>query len=73
MRIFNLMDEVKTLAGKRTPTWCSILELVRPHAAAGGGEEIPPRKFGKAAPARRSLGAGGEPHLPVHRSFSEGG
>ena len=23
-------------------------------------EEVPPRKFGKAAPARRSLGAGGE-------------
>ncbi|OHA70590.1 MAG: hypothetical protein A3F15_02610 [Candidatus Wildermuthbacteria bacterium RIFCSPHIGHO2_12_FULL_40_12] len=58
MRIFNLMDEVKTLAGKRTPTWCSILELVRMHFS----EKIPPRKFGKAAPARRSLGAGGEPH-----------
>ena len=40
------------------PVWCSILELVRTHFA----EKIPPRKFGKAAPARRSLGAGGELH-----------
>ena len=31
------------------PFWCSILELVRTHFAAAGGEEIPPRKFGKAA------------------------
>ena len=44
------------------PTWCSILELVRTHFAACGGEEVPPRESGKAAPARRSLGAGGEPH-----------
>ena len=28
---------------------CSILELVRTHFAAAGGEEFPPRKFGKAA------------------------
>ena len=40
------------------PTWCSILELVRTHFSG----KIPPRKFGKAAPARQSLGAGGEPH-----------
>ncbi|MBI5072015.1 hypothetical protein HZB93_03965, partial [Candidatus Falkowbacteria bacterium] len=45
-----------------SPVWCSILELVRTHFAACGGEEVPPRKSGKAAPARRSLGAGGEPH-----------
>ena len=33
--------------------WCSILELVRTHFAAAGGEEIPPakiRKGGGAAP-----------------------
>ena len=32
----------------------SILELVRTHFAACGGEEIPPRKFGKAAKPHRS-------------------
>ena len=36
------------------PTWCSILELVRTHFAACGGEENPPRKFGKAAEPHRS-------------------
>jgi len=36
------------------PTWCSILELVRTHFAACGGEEFPPRKFGKAAEPYRS-------------------
>jgi len=36
------------------PTWCSILELVRTHFAACGGEEVPPRKFGKAAEPHRS-------------------
>ena len=36
------------------PTWCSILELVRTHFAAAGGEEVPPRKFGKAAEPHRS-------------------
>ena len=47
------------------PQWCSILELVRTHFAACGGEEIPPlarpkprseggRKFGKAAEPHRS-------------------
>jgi len=36
------------------PTWCSILELVRTHFSACGGEEIPPRKFGKAAEPHRS-------------------
>ena len=44
------------------PVWCCILEIVRTVFAACGGEEFPPRKFGKAAPARRSLGAGGEPY-----------
>ena len=46
------------------PTWCSILKIVRTHfvPTAVADEEILPRKFGKAAPARRSLGAGGEPH-----------
>jgi hypothetical protein len=33
--------------------WCSILELVRTHFAACGGEEVPPRKFGKAAKPHR--------------------
>ena len=36
------------------PIWCSILELVRTHFAACGGEEVPPRKFGKAAEPHRS-------------------
>ena len=36
------------------PMWCSILELVRTHFAACGGEEVPPRKFGKAAEPHRS-------------------
>ncbi|MEK7145051.1 MAG: hypothetical protein AAB794_04340, partial [Patescibacteria group bacterium] len=47
------------------PFWCSILELVRTHFAAAGGEEVPPlarpkpkgeggRKFGKAAEPHRS-------------------
>ena len=36
------------------PMWCSILELVRTHFAAAGGEENPPRKFGKAAEPHRS-------------------
>jgi len=35
------------------PFWCSILELVRTHFAACGGEEFPPRKFGKAAEPHR--------------------
>src|SRR3989344_5317781 len=48
------------------PTWCSILKIVRTHfvPTAVADEEILPRKFGKAAPARRSLGAGGEPRRP---------
>src|SRR3989338_5783955 len=36
------------------PTWCSILKIVRTHFAACGGEEVPPRKFGKAAEPHRS-------------------
>ena len=32
---------------------CSILKLVRTHFAACGGEEVPPRKFGKAAEPHR--------------------
>ena len=36
------------------PIWCSILELVRMYFAACGGEEVPPRKFGKAAESHRS-------------------
>ena len=40
------------------PVWRSILELVRTHFSG----KFPPRKLGKAAPARRSLGAGGEPY-----------
>ncbi len=42
---------------------CRILELVRTAFAACGGEEVPPRKSGKAAPAStRRLGEAGEPH-----------
>ena len=36
------------------PTWCSILKIVRTAFAATGGEEIPPRKFRKAAEPHRS-------------------
>ena len=36
------------------PYWCCILELVRTHFAAAGGEEVPPRKFGKVAEPHRS-------------------
>ena len=40
------------------PVWCSILELVRTHFAACGGEEFPPRirqmANGKAAGPHRS-------------------
>ena len=36
------------------PTWCSILKIVRTAFAAAGGEEFPPRKFGKAAEPHRS-------------------
>ncbi len=35
------------------PRLCSILELVRTHFAACDGEEVPPRKFGKAAEPHR--------------------
>jgi len=42
------------LSSLRIPFWCSILELVRTHFAACGGEEVPPRKFGKAAEPHRS-------------------
>ena len=42
------------LSNLQFPTWCSILELVRTHFAACGGEEVPPRKFGKAAEPHRS-------------------
>jgi len=35
------------------PFWCSILELVRTHFAACGGEEVPPRKNRKAAEPHR--------------------
>jgi len=41
------------LSNLRIPFWCSILELVRTHFAACSGEEIPPRKFGKAAKPHR--------------------
>jgi hypothetical protein len=34
------------------PKWCSILELVRTHFAAAGGEN-PPRKIRKAAEPHR--------------------
>ena len=36
------------------PVWCSILKLVWTVFAAAGGEEVPPRKFGKAAEPHRS-------------------
>ena len=36
------------------PKWCSILKIVRTHFAATGGEEVHPRKFGKAAEPHRS-------------------
>jgi len=48
------------LSSLQFPTWCSILELVRTAFTACGGKEVPQRKFGKAAPTRRSLGVGGE-------------
>ena len=35
------------------PQWCSILELVRTHFAACGGEEVPPRKSENAAEPHR--------------------
>jgi len=41
------------LSNLRIPFWCSILKLVRTHFAAAGGEEVPPRKFGKAAEPHR--------------------
>jgi len=53
------------LSNLQFPTWCSILELVRTAFAAAGGEEIPPRKFGKAAacPVAPPKADGiGEPH-----------
>ena len=37
------------LTKKVNRLWYSILKLVRTHFAAAGGEEVPPRKFGKAA------------------------
>ncbi|PIP03689.1 MAG: hypothetical protein COX54_02690 [Candidatus Yonathbacteria bacterium CG23_combo_of_CG06-09_8_20_14_all_46_18] len=46
--------------------WCRILELVRTHFS----EKIPPRKFGKAAPTRLSLGAGGGAAPLTISSFS---
>ena len=38
------------------PLWCGILELVRTHFAPrqARSEEVPPRKFGKAAEPHRS-------------------
>jgi len=50
--------ERNTIGISQNPVWCSILELVRTHFSG----KFPPREFGKAAPAYRSLGAGGEPH-----------
>ena len=41
------------LSNLQFPFWCSILKLVRTHFAACGGEEVPPRKFGKAAEPHR--------------------
>ncbi|MBU2233780.1 hypothetical protein KJ627_02920 [Patescibacteria group bacterium] len=35
------------------PYWCCILELVRTHFAATGGEENPPRNSENAAEPRR--------------------
>ncbi|PIT96653.1 hypothetical protein COT82_02035 [Candidatus Campbellbacteria bacterium CG10_big_fil_rev_8_21_14_0_10_35_52] len=69
-RIYNLSilsSARKIKNAKKTFLWCSILELVRTHFS----RKFPARarKFGKAAPARRSpacpagrLGADGEPH-----------
>ena len=42
------------LSNLQFPMWCSILELVRTVFAAAGGEEVPPRKFEKAAEPHRS-------------------
>src|SRR3989344_3472497 len=46
------------LSNLQFPSWCSILELVRTHFAAAGGEEVPPRirqlADGKAAKPHRS-------------------
>jgi len=53
-----------TPARHRTPPMCSILELVRTAFAAAGGEEIPPRKFGKVVQTLKGLQTrwAAEPH-----------
>ncbi|MEK7537063.1 MAG: hypothetical protein AAB584_01275, partial [Patescibacteria group bacterium] len=53
---YDLVAEPRPRRGEALtfPTWCSILELVRTHFAAFGGEEVPPRKFEKAAEPHRS-------------------
>ena len=48
------LESEANLSNLQFPFWCSILELVRTHFAAAGGEEVPPRKFGKAAEPHRS-------------------
>ena len=47
--MYSLREASSNLRAK----WCSILELVRTAFAAAGGEEFPPRKFGKAAEPHR--------------------
>ena len=47
-------ETIKPLGRTERFYWCSILELVRTHFVACGGEEVPPRKFGKAAEPHRS-------------------
>ncbi|OGN19897.1 MAG: hypothetical protein A3F25_01965 [Candidatus Yanofskybacteria bacterium RIFCSPHIGHO2_12_FULL_45_19b] len=42
------------LSNLQFPTWCSILKIVRTAFVATGGEEVPPRKFRKAAEPHRS-------------------
>ena len=41
------------VVGLQFPKWCRILELVRTHFAAVGGEENPPRNSENAAEPHR--------------------
>ena len=54
------------------PIWCGILELVRTHFAACGGEEAPPakiRKGGGAAPLKTAKEPGEKHRLKPYFNF----
>ena len=53
---------VKQSLLRGTAHFAACLPVQSRKAKEGGSEEVPPRKSGKATPARRSLGVGGEPH-----------